>query len=775
MSNMLNRWGQWSYQNKFKSLLAWLVVLVIFIAGVGKLGSNFNQNFTIKGLPSTEIQSTLKKEFKQNVNAGTMKVVIQSDQSNGVNQKDIKTKIQRALKNIRNQSGIKSVADPYTNQTISKDKSTTYISITFKKDARLVSQSQIKNVEKQFNSIKHHPQTKIAYDGSVQITPTELGGTSEIIGIVIAFILLLILFRSFVTAGLPIITAIVGLISGVLIVTIGSNFVTIVSVAQTLATMLSLAVGIDYALFIVNRYRGELRNHSPQQALGNALATAGSSVLFAGVTVVVALLGLSVIGMDFLTQMGVASAIAVVFAILSAVTLLPAVISLASKFIKADQNDPEQSADHPGWFTKSITKYPIITTLVSLVILIAVAIPAKNMRLGMPYNGSLPKDNTQRQAYDMISDKFGEGINAPLIGVVELNQNQSKAAQEKTLKQITNRVKEMRGTKMIVPVANQKAIAEMKTPAYQNKVKAQVTSQVQAQVKAAIQKDPTLATNTQKQQLLTKQYAAQAQKQAQAQAQQRAISPIPAQISSNHKYAMFVLIPKKGTEAVQTEQLTKKINDYAKTIKKNYGTNIILTGTNAVNIDTTNKLNGATPVFAGIVILLAFILLMFMFRSFLIPLVAMVGFGLSLLASFGVTTLTIQEGMFKEFLGISKGAPVLSFLPVIFIGILFGLAMDYEVFMVSRIREEYLKTGDNSHSVAVGIKSSGPVIITAALIMIAVFGSFALSTNPTIKSLGLSLAFGIFFDAFLVRLILVPSMIKILGKANWFFPGRKQK
>ncbi|WP_370629304.1 MMPL family transporter [Lactobacillus sp. Sy-1] len=752
-----------------------MLILITFIISISQLGTHYNQNFTIKGLPSTDVQSTLKKEFHQDSDAGTMKVVIKNNQQNGVNQKQLKSQINAAIQKLRTQSGIKSVQDPYSNQLVSKDQSTTYVSVTFEKSAKLVSQSQIKAVEKEFKAVRDHAQTKVAYDGTVQITPFEIGGTSEIIGIVIAFILLLILFRSFITAGLPIISAIVGLLSGVLLVSIGTSFFTIVNVAQTLATMLSLAVGIDYALFIVHRYRDELQTHSPESALGIALATAGSSVLFAGVTVIIAVSGLSIIGMDFLTQMGLAAAIAVAFAILSALTFLPAVIALLSKFIKPAQNNVKTTVNNPGVLIQSIVNHPIMASLISIIVLVGMALPVKNMRLGMPYNGSLPADNTQRQAYDILSDQFGEGINAPLIGVIKLNQNQSKTEQQRTIKQITNQVKQMNGAKEIVPVINRKAVAEMKQPGYQAKLKAQITQEVQAKVQAAAKKDPTIAINQQKQQLLAKQYGNALKKQAQANAAKKAISSIPAQISSNHKYAMFILIPKRGAEAVQTERLTHRINSYSKSIQKTKGTKIILTGNNAINIDTTNKLNGATPIFAGIVIVLAFVLLMFMFKSFLIPLVAMLGFGLSLLASFGLTTLTIQEGMFKSLLGISKGAPILSFLPVIFIGILFGLAMDYEVFMVSRTREEYLKTGDNNHAITVGLKSSGPVIVTAALIMIAVFGSFALSDNVTIKSLGLSLAFGIFFDAFLVRLIIVPSMIKLFGKANWIFPGQGKK
>ncbi|MEJ6400842.1 MMPL family transporter [Nicoliella lavandulae] len=775
MSNLLNKLGQWSYRNKFKSIAVWIIVLILFIIGAGKLGSHYDQDLKINGLPSTDIQSKLKKEFHQDVDAGTMKVVIKNDEHNGVTQNTIKSKVNQAIKdvNAKHSNGIKSITNPYTSQIISKDKSTTYVDITFKKSSQLVSQSQIKSVQKVFNKIADHKDTKVAYTGSVQITPFDIGGTSEIIGIVIAFILLLILFKSFVTAGLPIISAIVGLIAGIMIITIGTSFFSIANVAQTLATMLSLAVGIDYALFIVHRYRDELRDNDPEVAIGNAIKTAGGSVLFAGVTVIIAVSGLSIVGIEFLTQMGLAAAVGVAFAILTALTFLPALISLLNRFIKADSSNPEVTSAKPGALVNGITNHPIISILISVIVLIAFAVPARNMRLGMPYNGSLPKDNTERQAYDIVSDKFGEGINAPLIGVVKLDSSQSNAQKEATVKKITNKVAKMDGTKMIVPVTNQKAIAEMKSPEYQAKVKQQITKSVQSQVMAAVQKNPTMG--QQQQQALAQKLAAQYQAKAQAEAKAKAISAIPAQISNDHKYAMFIVIPKKGTESVQTEKLAQSINDYSKHVQKNDHAKITLTGVSAVNIDTTNKLNNAIPVFAGIVIALAFILLMFMFKSFLIPLIAMIGFGLSLLASFGFATLTIQEGVLKSLFGISKGAPILSFLPVIFIGILFGLAMDYEVFMVSRAREEYIKTGDNKHSVIVALKSSGPVIVTAALIMIAVFGSFALSTNTTIKSLGLSLAAGIFFDAFLVRLILVPATIKLFGKANWYFPGQNKK
>nr|MCH9869403.1 MMPL family transporter [Serratia marcescens] len=244
-------------------------------------------------------------------------------------------------------------------------------------------------------------------------------------------------------------------------------------------------------------------------------------------------------------------------------------------------------------------------------------------------------------------------------------------------------------------------------------------------------------------------------------------------VSDDGKYALMLITPTKGSEAKQTTDLVNKIKDYSDTTKSKYDAKITLTGINAVNLDITAKLNNATPIFVATIMILAFLLLMVVFRSFVVPVVAMVGFGLSLLASFGFTTLVIQEGFMKDVFGVSKGAPLIAFLPSIVTAILFGLAMDYEVFMVSRAREEYQKTGDNDRAVTVAMQDSGPIVVTAALIMIAVFGSFALNSDPTVKSLGLALAFGIFFDAFFIRLLFVPAMLKLFGKINWAFPGKK--
>ncbi|WP_283679987.1 MMPL family transporter [Lentilactobacillus sp. Marseille-Q4993] len=773
MQNGLTSFGKWVYNNKFKALAAWLVMLIAFISTVGMLGSHFNENLKISGIPSTDIQKVLEKKFDQSVDAGSMTVVVENTNDKSINNSNQKKEINDTVKALKSKysSQIKSITSPYESQSISSDKTTGMVSITFKKDSNLVSDKAIAGIQKKFRANVKDGNTKVSFSGNVLSMP-DIGGLSEIIGIVIAFILMLVLFKSFITAGLPIISAVIGLVTGLMTIIIGTNFFSIVSIAQTLAVMVTLAVGIDYALFIIHRYKSELANSGttgPDNAMGATLGSAGSSVLFAGVTVMIALVGLVFVRIDFLTQMGIASAVGVLFAVLSAMTLLPALISLFSKFIKPASVNTEQAVNKAGLVTRTVANHPVVMVIISLAVLIGFMIPTGHMRLGMPFDGALPTNNTRRQAYDTISDKFGAGANSTMIGVVKLDTNNSLKDNKKILKTVTDKIEDYDSVKRLMPVVNEKAVKEAKSPEFQQKIKVEGKKFVQKKVMAAMMKNPTMSSTQQKQ--LAAKYTMQFKNQVTAKMKKAAISSIPVKISDDHKYARFILMPKNGPESEKTEKLVQKINSYSKDLVKSNNTKITLTGTNAVNIDISKKLNNAIPLFTAIVMVIAFVLLMIMFRSFVIPLFAMIGFGLSVFASFGFTTLVMQDGVMKNLFGISVGAPILAFLPVVMIGVLFGLAMDYEVFMVSRIRETYLLTGDTKYAVKTGIAESGPVIVTAALIMIAVFGSFALSTDPTIKSIGIALAGGVLFDAFFVRLIFVPAMINLLGKVNWYFPG----
>ncbi|MBS9338543.1 MMPL family transporter [Fructobacillus sp. M2-14] len=754
---MLKRLGEWIYKNKFKTFFAWVVVVVALAAGTLGFGSHYTQNLTISGIPSTNIQSTLEKEFNQNPNAGTMKAVLQKKDGDVTDDKT-KSAVESSINDIKNKYGkdIKTVQNPYEVGNISDDKTTTYVDITYYKSSTNVPRKAIDGVMDTFNKDMKNNDVKVAYTGTVQVHKLDFGGASELIGIAIAFVLLLVLFRSFVTAGMPIISALVGLGSGILLVTIGTNFMTMASVSQTLAVMLSLAVGIDYALFILNRYKTDLAetDGDRQKALGKALSEAGASVVFAGVTVIIAVLGLAFAGIEFVTTMGIAAAFAIAFAVFSALTFLPALIALLAKFIKPATKTVDDMANKPSKFTKFLTGKPWVVIVAVIVALGAIAVPAQHMRLGMPYNGSLPENRTERQAYDIVSDKFGEGTNAPLVAVMKLDSKQSDADKQANMKKMTDHIAKMDGAKSLKTLS----VDKEKAATLQQEMSAKAKQEMMAKAQATGQ-------------MPTQEDQAKVEAQIKAAIMQQAGNKF--MISDSGRYALVMITPEKGSAAKQTTDLVNHIKDYSKTTDKEYNAPITMTGVNAVNLDITKKLNDATPIFAATIMVLAFLLLMAVFRSFVVPAVAMIGFGLSLLASFGFTTLVIQDGFMKGFFGVSKGAPLISFLPIIVTAILFGLAMDYEVFMVSRAREEYKKTQDNTRAVTVAMQDSGPIVVTAALIMIAVFGSFALNPDPTTKSLGLALAFGIFFDAFFIRLLFVPAMLKVFGKWNWAFPGKK--
>lgn len=797
---MLKKLGHWIYHNKIKTLGLWLVILVAVVIGAMSLGTHYNTNLTIKGIPSTRIATTIQKQFHTNPNSGTMKVVVKKNGQNGVNSPTIKKAIEHSINKVKGQKklAIKSVANPYSQQLISKDQSTTYVDITFKQGPKKVSQKTIHQVERDFNNVKRQ-HSKVNFTGTVSITPLKFGASSDLIGMAIAFVLLMILFASFITAGMPILSALVGLISGLLIVGMGTNFMNITNFAQILTSMISLAVGIDYALFILNRYKTDLKTFkgNAEEALSHALSEAGHSVIFAATTVIVAVCGLSLIKINFLTQMGFAAALGVFFALCSALTFLPTIIALGKKHIKPNEKAVKTMVQKPNWFGRFLTHYPLEISVVALIILGIFAIPAHHMRLGMPYDGALPKQDTARQAYDDISKKFGAGINSPLVDVIKLNPKQSRAVNTKHAQKAAQHISKMHGVKMLVPNVNKQkalqikhqvasqAMQKLQSPLVQQAAMAKMKPLVAAKTKAYLSKHPKLAANPQAKQMVTAKVEAQAVNQMKAKAKAKVVAQVKAavlkqavsnvKISKSGQYAMITLIPKKGSQSVETSRLAHHIKQYGQTTNHKHGLKMTLTGVNAINIDTVNKLNRAIPLFAMIIIVIAFILLMLVFHSLLIPLIAMLGFGMSLLASFGIVTLIMQDGFMMHLFGISKAVPIVAFLPVIVISLLFGLAMDYEVFIVSRAHEEYQKVQNNTRAILIAIQDSGPVVIVAALIMISVFGSFALNSDPTIKSMAIALAFGILVDAFLVRLIIVPCMIKLFGKANWWFFGRQIK
>ncbi|MEK4560907.1 MMPL family transporter [Staphylococcus sp. FSL K6-3157] len=697
MAKFLYKLGSFIAKHKWWSIVAWLILLVAIIIPLTLNSPKFDNDITMNGLQSLDTNEKLEDEFNQDSEKAQIRIVLKSDAKNGIIKQDITQDVKKALKDIKDDDkDVKNVTDPYDNKQISEDKTTAFADVNYDVKVTSLQESSKDNIKNKIDKIEedHNVQAELMGTG---MESTEIGGSSELIGIIVAFVVLLITFGSIIAAGMPIISALIGLGTGVGIISLLTYVFDIPNITLTLAVMIGIAVGIDYALFILFRYRQIMRtepNHI--KAIGLAVGTAGSAVIFAGLTVIIAVCGLSLVGIDFLAIMGFASAISVFVAVVSALTLLPALISIFHKKIKPKRMKSEFKGDVDTGWSKFVLGKPLLAILIGLIILILVAIPVKDMRLGIPDDGMKASDSTQKKAYEIVSDKFGEGFNGQIAMLVNVkDKKDNPQALQKALKDMNKDINDMDNVELVT--------------------------------------EP--------------------------------------QLSGSKDYAMMAVIPKKGPNAESTNTLVHDLRDYNDKAKDNYDFKTEVAGQSVINIDMSQKLNEAIPLFAGVIVALAFILLMVVFRSIIIPLKAVLGFVLSLAATLGFTTLIMQEGFMAGLFGVDTTGPLLAFLPVIVIGLLFGLAMDYEVFLMSRIHEEYSVTRDNEHSIKVGIKESGPVIVAAALIMFSVFIAFVFQEDVMIKSMGLALGFGVLFDAIIVRLMLVPALTKLFGKASWYMPA----
>lgn len=601
------------------------------------------------------------------------------------------------IKEIKKDKAVKQVTNLYQTFAISKDKKIGYADITYRVKADEVKTS---SKEKVLDSIKISRKAGIQTElgGSVPFSEIEVGGISEVIGIVMAFFILAFTFASLLIAGLPILTAVIGLVIGVMGILITSNFVDMSAFSLTLAVMIGLAVGIDYALFIISRYRQLLaEGYELKEAAARAVATAGSAVLFAGVTVVIALCGLVLVGIPFLGVMGLVAAFMVLSVMLVSLTIVPAILGILGDKVSPSRKNKwfsklqsQQKEEQAAW-GRFIKKYPGKIILGVIVLTGLLSWPALHMELGLPDNGMKGKETTERKGYDLLAEGFGKGFNGPLVVIIDASHaNNAMKSIEKTTKVL----EKMDGIKQMAPAV-----------------------------------------------------------------------PNP-----SGKYAMLTILPKSGPEDKATKQLVKDIRNESSQTAEKYDTKLLVTGSTAVNIDISDRLSEALPKFAGVIIGFALILMILVFRSFLVPLKAVLGFLMTLTATLGFSVFVLQDGHFAPLFGIPANGPLLNFMPVLVTGILFGLAMDYEVFLVSRMREDFLLSGDAKKSVVSGLKHSGRVVTAAGLIMILVFASFIFADDLIIKTMGLTLAFGVLFDAFVIRMTFIPACMMLIGRAAWYLP-----
>lgn len=696
MAKYLYRLGHWSARNAKKVIIGGIGILLVLAVLALAMGPAFSGDLSMPGLKSQKAIELLNKEFANpQGGGGQTRMVIKAPAQETLSSEASQTVVQKSLKEIAEDTQVKSVVGPYENQSLSADKTIGYIDVTYKTPASEVTDTSREHITAVAEAMRFSGwKAELSGEAFVQM---KIMGPSEVIGVVIAFVVLAITFSSFLLGALPIATAVVGLGIGLLGMMIGSNMLDIQSVALSLAAMLGLAVGIDYALFIVSRFRQQLaEGYERSESIAIANATAGSSVVFAAITVIIGLAGLSVVQIPFLTAMGLSGAFVVFVSMLTSIILIPAVLAAFGERISASSGNrwlkPRKRANHESnrW-GRFVTRRPLIMVFAGIILLGAIALPFLHIELGLPDDGQKPTEKTERRAYDLLTEGYGPGFHTPLVVLARAD------GEGDFLKNVSNVVEELGG------LPNIKSLS-------------------------------------------------------------------PAIPGPSGKLALINIIPATGPHDSKTSELVHSIRDQASEILKKNHVELMVTGTAAVNIDISQKLNEALPKFCLVIVGLAFVLLMVVFRSLLVPLKAVLGFILSLAATLGFSVFVIQDGHMGSLFGFYGTGTVLNFLPIIVVGILFGLAMDYEVFLVSRMREEFKHTGDAKQAVLAGMGYSGSVVTAAGLIMISVFTGFMLAEDPIIKSMGFALAFGILFDAFVVRMLIVPAAMTLMGRSAWYLP-----
>jgi RND superfamily putative drug exporter len=696
MAAFLHRLGAFSVRHRWRVIAAW-VILLVAVFGVALIVQRpADSNLTIPGTQSQEALDLLDSRFP-GAGGAQAQVVFSTTGSAPITSNADKAAIEASLAQLRHAPQVVSVSDPFSTGTVSPSGKIAFSIVAYPVAVGNVT-TAAKNALLHSGSAAKAAGLRVNIGGAIA-APSNTSN-SDVVGIVIAFIVLAVTFASVLAAGVPLLSALVGLGTGLgAILAIGS-VITLSTTAPILATMLALAVGIDYGLFITTRHRQQLvGGMNYEESIATAVATAGSSVCFAGATVVVALAALAVVNIPFLTVMGVAAAGAVIVAVAAALTFVPALLAAAGPRIihgKAAQRQIARStaAGYRSWgqrWGQGVTRRALPVLVVGGALIVVMALPARHMRLGLPDAGTYPASSTARQAYDLLAKGFGPGFNAPLLVVVDT----PKAASAQQVSQAL-----AKGAKGISDIA-------LVTPPVQN---------------------PT------------------------------------------HILTLVTVIPKTGPNAPATKKLVSAIRAKATAATRSTGVEVLVTGTTALDIDVSSKLSAAIAPYLVIVAILCIVLLMLVFRSILVPIKAVVGYLFSVIASLGVTTWVFQDGHASGALNVASTGPLVSFVPVILAGVLFGLAMDYEVFLVSRIREEYDHGTNPLDATVSGYSKSARVVAAAAVIMTFVFASFISSQDLITKTIAFALAIGVIIDAFLVRMTLVPAVLALLGRSAWWLP-----
>ncbi|MDK0517665.1 MMPL family transporter [Streptomyces sp. ML-6] len=696
MASFLSRLGRFSFRRRWLVALLWVVLLVGAGVLAGRAPAAPPNDFSMPGTEAQQAYDLLEESFPElNADSATARVVFRAEDGK-VTDPETKAAVQETVRELGNNPQVARVTDPYATRSVSKDGSTAYTQVSYKVPSPELEESSRTALQDTLEQARSQELTVEAGGNAVNEMPSG-GRSAEALGLAVAALVLVITFGSLLAAGLPLLTAILGVGISALAIRALAEPLGLGSTTSGLATMIGLAVGIDYALFVVSRYRAELAHgRSREEAAGHAVGTAGSAVVFAGLTVVIALAGLSVVGIPVLTQMGLAAAGAVVVAVLIAVILIPALLGICGRRIgpprPGRRGKDKDGLPRPGMgvrWARFVIERPVATLLGGAVLLGVIAIPAASLKMGLPGDDSKPVSTTQRRAYDLVAEGFGPGFNGPLTVVVQADDgSNAQAPAQSVAKQIGGR----------------KDVAAVGQP----------------------------------------------------------------RLSESGDTAVLTLVPSTSPAGSETADLVHTLRDPE--LASRSDARVLVTGTTAMNVDVSQKLSDALIPYLGLVVGLAFLLLIAVFRSLLVPLKAALGFLLSVLAGLGAVVAVFQWGWLASVFGVTEPGPVMSMMPIFMVGVVFGLAMDYEVFLVTRMREAHVHGQSPSDSVISGFEHSARVVTAAAVIMISVFASFMGSDEQMLKTIGFGLAVAVLFDAFVVRMALVPAVLALLGRSAWHLP-----
>ncbi|MEV4343766.1 MMPL family transporter [Actinoplanes sp. NPDC049596] len=692
MATLLHRLGLGSVRHKAIVMVVWLAALIALGVGAATLSGQTVNTFEIPGQESTVALKLLRERFGAASAGASAQVVFEAPAGAKITDQANAAQVATTVQKLSKLPGVVAASNPLDPQapTVSRDQTAAYSTVTYGVQASELTDEEREALITAVGEAGTGELTVEAAGEATQENAADIGGTGEILGVVVALVVLAVTYGSLVLAGMNLLTALVGVAIGALGITTLTGFVDLQSTTPILAIMLGLAVGIDYALFIVTRHRQELRRGlPPAEAAALAVGTAGSAVVTAGLTVVIALAGLAVAGIPFLTEMGLAAAATIVVAVLVAITLLPAILgALGPRAL------PKKERGHPaaapvrdrgffrGW-AGLVTGRRVISLALAVIALAVIAIPFFSLRTTLIQKS--PDGSSAAKAEAIIADRFGPGFAGPLLVLVDGSGSPAYAAT------VQQKVQSLPGVAVVAPP----------------------------------------------------------------------------QISQAKNAALITIVPASGPEDTATLDLVHAIRD---DVADGPGAKVYVTGQTAVSIDVSEKLDQALPRYLILVVGLAFILLVLVFRSLLVPVVGVLGFLLTIGAALGATVAVFQWGWLSGLVNAQTTGPLLSLAPIIIVGILFGLAMDYQVFLVSRMHEAHAHGASPRDAVVTGFKQAAPVVVAAATIMFSVFAGFVPEGNDTIKPIAFALAIGILFDAIVVRMILVPAAIALLGRSAWWLP-----